>query len=38
METAMPTPTAFFQGNFVPLEDAKIPVTTHAYKYGTAGF
>ena len=34
----MPTPTAYFQGNFVPLEDAKIPVTTHAFLYGTAVF
>ncbi len=34
----MPTPTAYFQGNFVPLEDAKIPVTTHAFMYGTAVF
>jgi len=34
----MPTPTAFFQGNFVPLEQAQIPVTTHAFNYGTAVF
>jgi len=34
----MPTPTAFFQGRFVPLEEAKIPVTTHAFNYGTAVF
>ena len=34
----MPTPTAFFQGNFVPLEEAKIPITTHAFMYGTAVF
>lgn len=34
----MPTPTAFFQGNFVPLEEANVPVTTHAFNYGTAVF
>ncbi|MFN8585453.1 MAG: branched-chain amino acid transaminase [Dehalococcoidia bacterium] len=34
----MPTPTAFFQGDFVPLEQAQIPVTTHAFNYGTAVF
>jgi len=38
MESDMPTPTAFFQGNFVPLEEAKVPVTTHAFNYGTAVF
>ncbi len=37
-ETPMPTPTAFFQDRFVPLEEAKIPVTTHAFNYGTAVF
>jgi branched-chain amino acid aminotransferase len=34
----MPTPTAFFQGEFVPLEQAKIGVMTHAFNYGTAVF
>ncbi|MBM3140223.1 MAG: branched-chain amino acid transaminase [Chloroflexi bacterium] len=34
----MPTPTAFFQGKFVPLEQAKIGVMTHAFNYGTAVF
>lgn len=34
----MPKPTAFFQGNFVPLEQAQVPVTTHAFNYGTAVF
>ncbi len=34
----MPTPTAFFQGKFVPLDEAKVPVTTHAFNYGTAVF
>ncbi|MDP6607029.1 MAG: branched-chain amino acid transaminase [Dehalococcoidia bacterium] len=34
----MPTPTAFFQGQYVPLEDAKIGVMTHAFNYGTAVF
>jgi len=34
----MPNPTAFFKGEFVPLEDAKIGVMTHAFNYGTAVF
>ncbi|HJM89246.1 MAG TPA: branched-chain amino acid transaminase [Dehalococcoidia bacterium] len=34
----MPQPTAFFEGEFVPLEDAKIGVMTHAFNYGTAVF
>jgi branched-chain amino acid aminotransferase len=29
---------AFFEGNFVPLEDAKISIMTHAFMYGTAVF
>ena len=34
----MPTPTAFFEGDFVPLEQANINVMTHAFNYGTAVF
>ena len=34
----MPTPTAFFRGDFVPLADAKLGVMTHAFNYGTAVF
>ena len=34
----MPTPTAFFEGQFVPLAEAKIGVMTHAFNYGTAVF
>ena len=34
----MPTPTAFLQGQYVPLEDAKINIMTHAFNYGTAVF
>jgi branched-chain amino acid aminotransferase len=34
----MPTPTAFFEGKFVPLEDARMSVMTHAFNYGTAVF
>ena len=34
----MPSPTAFFQGEFVPLEQAKVGVMTHAFNYGTAVF
>jgi branched-chain amino acid aminotransferase len=34
----MPTPYAFFKGQLVPLEQAKIGVMTHAFNYGTAVF
>lgn len=34
----MPRPYAYFQGEIVPLEDAKIGVMTHAFNYGTAVF
>lgn len=34
----MPKPFAYFQGNIVPLEQAKIGVMTHAFNYGTAVF
>ncbi len=34
----MPQPYAYFQGNVVPLEQAKIGVMTHAFHYGTAVF
>ncbi len=34
----MPQPHAYFQGQVVPLEDAKIGVMTHAFNYGTAVF
>ena len=34
----MPTPMAFLNGNYLPLEDAKIPINTHAFMYGTAVF
>jgi branched-chain amino acid aminotransferase len=29
---------AYFQGDFVPLEDAKIGIMTHAFNYGTGCF
>src|SRR5579884_2503084 len=29
---------AFFQGRFVPLEEAKVSVMTHAFNYGTGVF
>ena len=29
---------AYFQGNFVPVEEAKVPISTHALHYGTAVF
>ena len=34
----MPTPTAFFEGKYVPIEEANINVMTHAFLYGTAVF
>ncbi len=34
----MPTPTAFFRGNLVPLAEANVNVMTHAFNYGTAVF
>ena len=34
----MPTPTAFFKGQFVPLAEANVNVMTHAFNYGTAVF
>jgi len=33
-----PTPYAFFQGQFVPLSEAKVTIMTHALHYGTAVF
>jgi branched-chain amino acid aminotransferase len=34
----MPTPYAYFQKRIVPLEEARLPVMTHAFLYGTAVF
>ena len=34
----MATPTAYFEGQFVPLEQANINIMTHAFNYGTAVF
>jgi branched-chain amino acid aminotransferase len=34
----MPTPYAYFRGQVVPLEQAKVGVMTHAFNYGTAVF
>ena len=34
----MPTQTAYFQGSFVPLAEAKIGIMTQAFLYGTACF
>lgn len=31
-------PIAYFEDKFVPFEDAKISVATHALHYGTAAF
>lgn len=32
------SPTAYFDGEFRPLADAKVSVMTHAFLYGTATF
>jgi branched-chain amino acid aminotransferase len=34
----MPTPYAYFRGEIVPIEQAKLSVMTHALHYGTAVF
>lgn len=34
----MPQPYAYFEGNVIPLEQAKIGIMTHAFNYGTAVF
>lgn len=30
--------TAYFEGDYVPIEDAKVSILTHAFNYGTALF
>ena len=34
----MPTPYVYFQKRIIPLEEARLPVMTHAFLYGTAVF
>ena len=34
----MAIPMAYLRGEFMPLEDAKIGIMTHAFNYGTAVF
>ena len=29
---------AFFKGQFVPIEEAKVSIMTHAFNYGTGCF
>jgi branched-chain amino acid aminotransferase len=38
MATMTPGATAYFEGNYVPVEEAKISVMTHAFNYGTGLF
>ena len=38
MATMQPGPIAYFEGNYVPIEDAKISIMTHAFNYGTGLF
>ena len=33
-----PKSYAFFKGEFVPMEDAKVSIATHALHYGTGSF
>ena len=34
----MPQPTAYLNGDFIDLNDAKISIVTHAFNYGTGVF
>ncbi|HOZ45309.1 MAG TPA: branched-chain amino acid transaminase [Candidatus Hydrogenedentes bacterium] len=34
----VPGSTAYFEGKYVPIEDAKVSVMTHSFNYGTALF
>ena len=38
MATMHPGATAYFEGHYVPVEEAKISVMTHAFNYGTGLF
>ena len=33
-----PAPIAYFNGNYVPIEEAKVSIMTHAFNYGTGLF
>jgi branched-chain amino acid aminotransferase len=38
MATMHPAPFAYFEGKYVPVEEAKISIMTHAFNYGTGLF
>ena len=38
MATMHPGPIAYFEGEYVPVEEAKVSVMTHAFNYGTGIF
>jgi len=38
MALMQPAPIAYFEGKYVPIEDAKISIMTHAFNYGTGIF
>ncbi len=38
MARMQPGPLAYFEGNYVPSEEAKVSVMTHAFNYGTGLF
>ncbi|HOJ34107.1 MAG TPA: branched-chain amino acid transaminase [Candidatus Hydrogenedentes bacterium] len=38
MATMQPGPIAYFEGRYVPIQEAKISIMTHAFNYGTGLF
>ncbi len=38
MATMVPGQTAYFEGEYIPIEDAKISIMTHGFNYGTGLF
>lgn len=38
MATMQPGPIAYFEGKYVPIQEAKISIMTHAFNYGTGLF
>lgn len=38
MATMEPAATAYFEGKYVPVQDAKVSIMTHAFNYGTGLF
>ncbi len=38
MAEMVPGPVAYFEGNFVPIDQARVSILTHAFNYGTGLF